>query len=132
MKKIFFGLVIILMLGLSIGYSQSIEYTNQVTVAWDEVLPIEPTDVISYQIWIDSAMTGIVIVGETDLLQYTITFTQEGEYIIGVNTKRIVAITGDIVYSEMNWSNVNGVNTPSPFVVRYIKPIQSPENLRLQ
>ena len=72
------------------------------------------------------------MIGETDLLQYTITFTQEGEYIIGVSTKRIVAIAVDIVYSEINWSNVNGVNTPFPFAVRYIKPILSPEGLRLQ
>ena len=129
MKKIV--LIIILIMGLSIGYSQSIEYTNQVTVEWDGVLPIEITDLISYQVWIDSSMTGIVMIGETDLLQYTITFTQEGEYIIGVSTKRIVAITGDIVYSEMNWSNVNGVNMPSPFVVRYIEGIPSPGNLRL-
>ena len=130
MKRLIFILMIMLF-GLSTGYAQSVEYTNQVTIAYDEVLPIEITDIISYQVWIDSSMTGIVMIGETDLLQYTITFTQEGEYIIGVNTKRIVAITGDIVYSEMNWSNVNGMNTPFPFVVRYIKPIQSPENLRL-
>ncbi len=132
MKKIIFGLVIILMLGLSIGYSQSIEYTNQVTVEWDEVLPIELTDIITYQVWTDSTMTGIVMAGETDLLEYTITFGEEGEYIIGVNTKRVVASTGDIVYSEMNWSNVNGIWTPSPFLVRYIKPILSPESLRLK
>ncbi len=132
MKKLIF--IIILMLGLSIGYSQSIEYTNQVTVAWDEVLPIELTDIITYQVWIDSIMTGIVMAGETDLLEYTITFTQEGEYIIGVNTKRIVASTGDIVYSDMNWSNedIPVGATLIPFVVRYIKPIQSPGNLRLQ
>jgi len=131
MKKIV--LIIILIMGLSIGYSQSIEYTNQVTVEWDEVSPIEITDIISYQVWIDSSMTGIVMIGETDLLQYTITFTQEGEYIIGVNTKRVVASTGDIVYSDMNWSNedIPVGATLIPFVVRYIKPIQSPENLRL-
>ncbi len=131
MKTLIF-ILMIMMFGLSTGYAQSVEYTNQVTIAYDEVLPIELTDIISYQVWIDSIMTGIVMAGETDLLEYTITFTQEGEYIIGVNTKRLVAITGDIVYSDMNWSNVNGVNTPSPFVVRYIKPIQSPENVRLQ
>ena len=131
MKKIV--LIIILIMGLSIGYSQSIEYTNQVTVEWDEVSPIEITDIISYQVWIDSVMTDIVMIGETDLLQYTITFTQEGEYIIGVNTKRVVASTGDIVYSDMNWSNedIPVGATLIPFVVRYIKPIQSPENLRL-
>ena len=126
MKKIIF--LIMFMTALS-GYAQEIVYTNQVTVAWDAVTPIEPTDIITYQVWTDSDV-GIVMVGETDLLQYTITFTVEGEYIIGVGTKRKV-VAGDIVYSEINWSNVNGVNTPIPFVVRYIKPIQSPGNLRL-
>ncbi len=126
MKKIIF--LLIFMTALS-GYAQDIEYTNQVTVAWDVVAPIEPTDIITYQVWTDS-VAGIVMVGKTDLVQYTITFTVEGEYIIGVGTKREV-VSGDIVYSEINWSNVNGVSTPDPFVVRYIKPIQSPENLRL-
>ena len=132
MKRLIFILMIMLF-GLSTGYAQSVEYTNQVTIAYDEVLPIEITDIISYQVWIDSSMTGIVMIGETDLLQYTITFTQEGEYIIGVNTKRVVASTGDIVYSDMNWSNedIPVGATLIPFVVRYIKPIQSPENLRL-
>ena len=122
-------LLIILMFVLSVGYAQNIEYTNQVTVEWDNVAQIELTDVITYQVWTDSVMEGIVLIGETDLLQYTITFATEGEYIIGVGTKREI-ILGDIVYSEINWSNVNGVNTPSPFLVRYIKPILSPENLR--
>ena len=131
MKKIFIVLLVLLMMCLSVGYAQTIEYTNQVTVAWDVVAPIEPTDLITYQVWTDSVMAGVVMVGETDLLQYTITFIVEGEYIIGVGTKREV-VAGDIVYSDINWSNVNGVSTPDPFVVRYIKPIQEPENLRLQ
>ena len=71
MKRLIF--IIILILGLSVGYSQSIEYTNQVTIAYDEVLPIELTDIISYQVWIDSSMTGIVMTGETDLLEYPFT-----------------------------------------------------------
>ena len=131
MKKLIF--IIILILGLSIGYSQSIEYTNQVTVEWDEVLPIELTDTISYQVWIDSVMTGIVMAGETNLLEYTITFVEEGEYIIGVNTKRVVASTGDIVYSDINWSNVDVPvgSTLVPFVVRHIEGIPLPEGLRL-
>ena len=128
MKKII--LLIIFMTALS-GYAQEIVYTNQVTVTWDEVAPIELTDIIIYQVWTDSVTTGIMLAGETGLLQYTITFVIEGEYIIGVGTKREV-VSGDKVYSEINWSNVNGVWTPNPFVVRYIKPIQSPGNLRLQ
>ncbi|KKK53451.1 hypothetical protein LCGC14_3094640, partial [marine sediment metagenome] len=31
---------------------------------------------------------GIVLDGETDLLVYTFTFSIEGEYILGVSTKR--------------------------------------------
>ncbi len=131
MKKIV--LIIILMMGLSIGYSQSIEYTNQVTVEWDEVAKIESTDIVTYQVFTASDMFGIILVGETDLLEYTLTFIEEGEYTIGVNAKREL-MSGDIVYSVVNWSNedVPAGATPIPFVVRYIKPIQEPENLRLQ
>jgi len=123
-------IILFFVLVATLAYSQEIVYTNQVTVTWDAVAPIEPTDIITYQVWTDSD-AGIVMIGETDLLQYTITHTVEGEYVPGVSTKRELD-TGDIVYSEINWSNVNGVSTPNPFVVRFIKPIQSPEGLRLQ
>ena len=130
MKKLI--LLIILMFVLSVGYAQQVEYTNQVTVKWNAVIPIEPTDIISYQLWTDN--DGALLDGETDLLVYTFTFSTEGEYILGVSTTRIVATTGDIVYSEINWSDVDipiGA-TPDPFLLRYIKPILSPGNLRLQ
>ena len=119
---------------ISVGYAQNIEYTNQITVAWDAVAPIEPTDIISYQLWTDN--DGAVLDGETDLLVYTFTFSIEGEYILGVSTKREAVFTtfSDIVYSDINWSNVNipAGATLDPFVARYIKGIQSPGNLRLQ
>ncbi len=131
MKKII--LIIILIMGLSIGYSQSIEYTNQVTVEWNSVTPIESTDIISYQLWIDN--DGAVLDGETDLLIYTFTFSIEGEYILGVSTKReaIFPSFSEIVYSDINWSNINIPvgSTPVPFVVRHIEGIPSPGNLRL-
>ena len=117
---------------LSVGYAQNIEYTNQITVEWDPVAPIKPTDIISYLLWTDNS--GAILDSETDLLVYTFTFLIEGEYVLGVSTKRIVAITGDIVYSEINWSDVDipiGA-TPDPFLIRYIKPILSPGNLRLK
>lgn len=136
MKKLLIGFLFILSFGLSIGYSQTPQYVNQLTVEWDAVLPIEPTDIISYQLWTDSVMAGIVMDGETDLLVYTFTFTVEGEYILGVSTKRELQLPSftEIVYSDINWSDVDDPvgSTPDPFVVRYIKPIQSPGNLRLQ
>ncbi len=119
---------------LSVGFAQQVEYTNQVTVTWDPVAPIEPTDIISYQLWTDN--DGALLDGETDLLVYTFTFLIEGEYILGVSTKReaVFPSFSEIVYSDINWSNVDVPvgSTPIPFVVRYIEGIQSPENLRLQ
>ncbi|KKM22152.1 hypothetical protein LCGC14_1628210 [marine sediment metagenome] len=130
MKKIVLILLFILVAVLS--YAQEVVYTNQATVAWDAVAPIKPADIITYQVWIDSAATGLLMVGETDLLQYTITFTVEGGYIIGVGAKR--EIFGEVVYSDdINWSDVNIPvgSTPVPFVIVYIMPIQSPGNLRM-
>ncbi len=119
---------------LSVGYAQNIEYTNQVTVKWDAVAPIEPTDIISYQLWTDN--DGVILDGETDLLIYTFTFLIEGEYILGVSTKREVIFPSftEIVYSDINWSIVDipAGATPNPFVVRHIEGIPSPGNLRLQ
>ena len=132
MKKLI--LLIILMFVLSVGYAQNIEYTNQVTVEWDAVAPIEPTDIISYQLWTDN--DGAILDGETDLLVYTFTFSIEGEYILGVSTKReaIFPTFSEIVYSDINWGNINIPvgSTPIPFVLRHIEGIQSPEGLRLQ
>lgn len=135
MKKI--GLLVILLFVLSMGFAQDIEYADivgQKTVTYDAVAPIELTDIISYQLWTDN--DGIVLDGETDLLVYTFTFSIEGEYILGVSTKRetIFPSFSEIVYSDINWSIVDIPvgSTPIPFVVRHIKGIQSPEGLRLQ
>ncbi len=132
MKKLV--LLIILLFTLSVGYAQNIEYTNQITVEWDAVAPIEPTDIISYQLWTDN--DGAVLDGETNLLVYTFTFSIEGEYILGVSTKReaVFPSFSEIVYSDINWSNVDVPvgSTPIPFVVRHIEGIPSPGGLRLQ
>jgi hypothetical protein len=88
---------------------------------------IPTEDVIPYEVFI-----GEELIGETAELEYTVTFNQEGEYGVGVRTKRQVANTGDIVYSEINYLDQNGDSTPDPFVVRFIKPVQMAKNLRLQ
>ncbi len=135
MKKLI--LLIILMFVLSVGYTQDIEYADvvgQKTVIWDAVTPIEPTDIISYQLWTDN--DGVVLDGETDLLVYTFTFSIEGEYILGVSTKRVAVFStfSETVYSDINWSNIDVPvgSTPNPFVLRFIESIQLPGGLRLQ
>jgi hypothetical protein len=118
---------------LSLSIAQEVQYTNQITIAWDPVIsladgsPIPAGDVITYEIFNPDEL-----IGETTELQYTVTFDHEGEYIVGVRTKRQVTSTGDIVYSEINYSDQNGESTPDPFVVRFIKPVQMAKNLRLQ
>ena len=137
MKKLI--LIIILILGVSIGYSQSVEYADTVgqrTIGWDAVAPIEPTDIITYRVYTDSSIAGVVAVDDTELLQYTIVFALEGEYILGVSTIREVVFPSfsEFKESDINWSNVDEPpgSTPNPFVLRWVKDIHSPENLRLE
>ena len=132
-------LLIILMFVLSVTYAQDIEYADpvgQVIIEWDVVAPIEPTDIITYRAYTNSDMTGIVAVGDTALLQFAIIFALEGEYILGISTIREVIFPSfsEFKESDINWSDVNDPPgaTPSPFVVRWVKDIQSPGNLRLQ
>ena len=102
---------------------------NQATVAWDPSEKIVDTDVITYVLYFKIAGTEVpILAGETADLNFTFTFTNEGKYYLGVSAKRLV-IDGEIVESEINWSDVNGESTPSPFGVRfYVKPEQ-PKNL---
>jgi len=127
------------MLSFTFGYTQTVEYADivgQVIVEYDVVAPTEITDVISYQLFVDSDTTGEIMVGETDLLVYTIIFTTEEEYKIGVRTKREVHLPSftDVTYSDINWSiiDIPVGSTPNPFVLRFIKQAKSSMNLRLQ
>ncbi len=115
---------------------------NQVTIAWDAVTtldngdPVPTGDQIVYDVFVynykGSAMTQVVTGGASTSV--TITFNIEGRYVAGVRVKRIVdAGTPDeqILESQVNWSNVNGVNTPNPFGLRYFINPSVPINLRI-
>lgn len=138
MKKLLL-IVFFFTLIVSLPYAQDIEYADvvgQITVLWDATPPIELTDIITYQLFIDSITTGEVMVGETDLLIFTITFTQEDEYKVGVNTKREIHTPSftETVYSDINWSDIDIPigSTPTSFVIRFLKGIVSPVNLRIE
>lgn len=135
MKYFRWFIIIVISFLAVIGYAQDRVYVNQISVECDPVAPIEPTDIITYQWWTDSVMLDKVMEGETNVPEFTFTHIIESEYILGVGTKREVVfpLFSEIVYSEINWSNINipEGSTPNPFVSVYIKPIQSPENLRL-
>ncbi len=114
-------LALIVALLLVTSVTAEIVYTNQVTVAWDAVEKIVETDVITYEVFAPN------YVGETAELMYTLTFLDEGEYVVGVRAKR-VSLLGT-VFSDITWSDVDGV--PEPFVIRHVKPIEAPKNIKV-
>ena len=124
MKKIYILLLIVLFLVLSIGYSQESYYANQVTVEWDAVSVDSGS--VSYNVYIELG-GNITKIGDTVDTNYTITFTEEGKYNIGVSAVRTV--DDEVLESDITWSNIEGV--PNPFDVKYyIKP-SKPANLKL-
>ena len=109
------------MLGI-LTYSQ-----QSYTIAWN---PVVMEGTITYQVFLkkDDIETYI---GETNLCEYTIDMSQyeEGLHVIGVRAKR--EYLGFISFSDINWSNENGEETPNPFVLEYYQAVPVPINLRL-
>jgi hypothetical protein len=130
MKKVL--LIILFCLPLLIG--QEVYYGNQVTVEWDSV---SDSGAISYQVYVSpypvvapqdpGAHTFVLETTETEAV---VTFKAEGKYAVGVRTKK--SIDGEELFSEINWSLENGVNTPDPFIVGYYVGPAAPLNLRLR
>jgi hypothetical protein len=95
---------------------------NQVTIAWDAVPPIQPTDTISYIIYTKFEDGSNQSSGqEVTTTQASITFTVEGRYYAGVQTKRVVA-DGEVLVSDIGWSD-DPLIAPNPFGIKfYVKP----------
>ena len=122
------------------AFAQDFVGTNQITVACDPVAPILPTDIIAYQ-WF---RTPYPLVGDrqdpnahedlaiTIPMEVTITFTIEGEYVIGVRTVRGVEGVSIPSYSDIIWSDVDDPvgSVPVPFIVRYLESAEVPVNFR--
>lgn len=113
--------------------AQQIIYRDVVPIAWDVVAPIEGS-VITYEVLRAPEGTPNLfkIVGETDELFYNVPLIIEGDWIIGVRTIRTITENGERLLSEINWSDINGINTPSPFIARYFELPGMPTNMRLR
>lgn len=112
---------------------QEVYYANQITVAWD---PVSDSGAISYEVYMSSYPVvdpldpgAHILVLETTATEAVVTFPVEGKYAVGVRTKK--SIDDEELYSEINWSYENGVNTPNPFIVGYYISPAAPVNLRL-
>ena len=135
MKRV---LVLLLMLVALPCYGQQVIPANQVTVSWNESVSVGTLPgTYSYQVFtlpegLDrSVEANWIAAGEVAGLTSTVTFSVEGKHIVGIRTKRVLA-DSSVLYSEMNWSDVNGEETPNPFVVFYGINPDKPLNLRVQ
>ena len=137
MKKLWIGIIAVLMIVSVVGYSQDIHWANQVTIEWDIVTtmtngdPIPAGDVITYRVW--QRLNGVEDeIAEVSITEYTFTFIHEGIYTAGVQTVRYPENGDPPLISGINWSDVNGVMTPNPFFLGYYLAAPAPENLRIQ
>ena len=129
MKKIL--LIFLLVLPLLLG--QTAVRDNPVSVAWDGVLPMGG-DTISYEVFVAPVgdYQAAQTVGQTDLLEMDVPLASEGDWVIGVRTVRTIISNGEVLYSDINWSDVNGLATPNPFFLRWYAVPAAPSNLRSQ
>lgn len=116
--------------------------TNQATVAWNAVetlidgSPLPAGSIIKYEVYLANATTDPQKTNPVKLtdpaiseLEYTLTLNSEGKYFVGVCAVRF---DGEIEVgrSEINWSDINGEQTPNPFgLIHYFSPA-IPTNLR--
>ncbi len=109
-KLLILGFVILMALSLS---GQTVFYGDTHSVEWDAHAPMFDS-VISYEVYLFDG-TAQALVDETAGLTYTYTLPGEGVYVFGVRTVRNIISTGEKRYSAINWSDVNGLQTPDPF-----------------
>lgn len=111
----------------SSAFAQEVVYKDQVTVQWDAVAPTGGT--MEYELFLanhpvvapqdPSAHTRLVV---TDQLEWAIDVDWNTSKAIGV--RAVMTMTdASQKYSPINWSDVNGEGTPSPFL---LVSVQSP------
>jgi len=124
-------LILVLMFISVLAFGQQVVREATVEIEWNAVVD---TEIISYDVVTAprNDSTDITVKGNTSGLFYTVMFAAEGEYIIGVRTVKYIASVDETLYAPINWSDVNGVYTPDPFIVRYFTVPESIENLRLK
>ena len=122
MKRILgISLVIMLMLS-SVAWAQTYVRPSQSTVAWDAV--VETGETVSYKLYVAPLddKDAKVILGTTTELTYIVTIpTELSMYVVGVSTLTSEG-TAEEKESAINWSDVNGINTPNPFIYVNLNP----------
>lgn len=139
MKKLIIILAMVFLIPM-LSAAETWHPTDSATIAWDAVTV--PDGVLTYLVYVKNVETGELLgtidtpngmaTAETANLQQALTFSEEGRYYIGVASKRIPDGQTTALYSDINWSNVNGESTPNPFGVEHFVVPSMPLNLRKQ
>ena len=130
MKKIIAGLFLsaFVMCGLT---AQTVHYTDQATISWEAVT--ELTDdgpvvgVVEYEVYrtpypvVDGQNPGAhTLEGTVSSTALDVNLPNDGvSYAYGVRTKLTTDGGATVLYSSLNWSDVNGLSTPDPFLYRH-------------
>ena len=135
-------ILLALTLIISMGWVQStqaIEWvgTNQSTIAWNAVSTnesgggIPSGDTIKYRIYQKTYPNGAEeTVGDTESLQFTLTFSKEGRYVVGVQTVRIPQGQTEELVSAITWSDsTDTAAVPDPFGIVYYERPSAPSGL---
>ncbi len=113
-------LAILLVLLAPLLMAQDIVYKTSAIVEWDAVTqlgngdPIPAGWTVEYEVFLSDPETSIGTIAQTEI---DISVTWSTHRFVGI---RAVMTEGDgvtIHYSDTNWSNINGVQTPDPFVL---------------
>ncbi len=143
MKKIVVLLILLPLLMCGI-MAQTVYYTDQATISWDAAT--ELTDdtplvgVVEYELY----RTPYPVVDGQNPAAHTLEGTVSStaldvnvpndsvSYAYGVRTKLTTDGGATILYSAINWSDVNGLSTPNPFLYKHPQTVspKAPQGLQ--
>ncbi|RKY08020.1 MAG: hypothetical protein DRP56_04760 [Planctomycetota bacterium] len=117
---------------------------NQTTVGWDAVTalfngdPVPPNDTVTYKVYLRDYNTGDETLLTTDgngiaETQYTITFTAEGLYIVGISAVRQPEGETETIESTICWSDMPDCVDAGggTFGVKFFQVTATPHGLRI-
>jgi len=123
-------LVLILIFISVLTFGQDTLYKNTALLEWDAVIqyadstPLQPTDVVEYEVYRSTYPVGDrnapdEFIGVTSNLSYMLTILNDSNsHVYAVRSKVTTDEGQTILFSVYNWSDLNGVATPFPFVYR--------------
>ncbi len=108
--------------------AQAVDYkiANQMTLQWDATAPNNDGEKIEYAIYIAPSddTSSSVKLWQGPELEYTVTMTEEGLFLFGLQTVRLVEMDGTfepVSTAEIGWSDDPAV-APVPFGIRFYNP----------